>query len=77
MTAKEKAQDMVDTYRIILIHTDTDVSNEILCTTVAKCCALAAVDEILDDDYCCTSSSNDMIDRNRYWKQVKEEIERL
>lgn len=75
MTAKDKAQDLVDTYRIILIHTDTEVSHEILCTTVAKCCALAAVDEVLNSiDWHAHEVPNDEL---TYWEQVKQEIEKL
>lgn len=75
MTAKDKAQDLVDTYRIILIHTDTEVSHEILCTTVAKCCALAAVNEVMDAmDWHEYEVPNDEF---TYWEQVKQEIEKL
>lgn len=47
MTAKEKARELVDTYRIMLMNTDTDCGEEILCTITAKYAALIAVDEIL------------------------------
>ena len=36
MTAKEKARELVDTYRIMLMNSDTDCGQEILCTVIAK-----------------------------------------
>ena len=47
MSAKDKAIELVDTYRIMLMNSDTECSEEILCTEIAKRCALIAVDEIL------------------------------
>lgn len=47
MTAKEKARELVDTYRIMLMNSDTDCGQEILCTVIAKKAALIAVKEIL------------------------------
>ena len=44
MTPKEKANELVDTFRIVLMNEDTDCGNEILCTLIAKQCALIAVD---------------------------------
>jgi hypothetical protein len=46
MTPKQKAQDLVNTYRIILMDEDTDCGNEILCTSIAIKNALVAVNEI-------------------------------
>ena len=48
MTPKEKAEELVDKYRFILIKSNTDAGEEILCTLLAKECALVAVDEILN-----------------------------
>ena len=48
MTAKDKAKELVDTYRIMLMNSDTECGEEILCTVIAKQCALIAVDEMLD-----------------------------
>jgi len=35
MTPKEKAQDLVNRYRAILMNENTDCGEEILCTTIA------------------------------------------
>jgi hypothetical protein len=48
MTAKAKAKDLVDNFRIILINEDTDCGNEILCTMIAIECAKVCVSEILN-----------------------------
>jgi len=71
MTAKEKAIELVDTYKFVLWSEDTQCGDEILCTGIAKRCALIAVDEIIYvlDRY---------IDPVRsYWEQVKQEIQLL
>jgi hypothetical protein len=48
MTPKKKAISLVDSYRIILMNEDTECGNEILCTVIAKKCALVAVNEMID-----------------------------
>jgi len=71
MTPKEKAKELVDTYRIMLMNSDTECGEEILCTVIAKYCAVIAVDEIIY-----------VLDRyidpvRKYWEEVKQEIELL
>ena len=75
MNAKEKAEELVDKYRVELMLTDTEVGEELLCTSVAKQCALIAVEEII-------LQNNVWIKQigkgtNNYWQKVKEEIEKL
>jgi hypothetical protein len=48
MKPKEKAISLVDRYRIILMNEDTECGEEILCSVIAKKCALIAVDEMID-----------------------------
>ena len=67
MKPKEKAISLVDSYRIILMNEDTECGEEILCTVIAKKCALIAVDEIIHEVY----------DDIEWWKEVKHEIEKL
>lgn len=71
MTPKEKAEELVDKYRFILIKSNTDAGEEILCTLLAKECALVAVDEILNHH-----SQEQGLYRidTYYWQQVKKEI---
>jgi hypothetical protein len=48
MSAKEKAEELVDTYKFVLWSEDTQCGEEILCTGIAKRCALICIDEMLD-----------------------------
>ncbi len=65
MTPKEKAKDLVDRYYNLF---SVELENTI-CYREAKKCALIAVDEILK-----VLHTNI---ENRYWQQVKQEIELL
>jgi hypothetical protein len=67
MTPKEKAESLVNSYRIILMNEDTECGNEILCTSIAKQSALIAVDELMMySDF-----------HLNYLDEVKQEIENL
>jgi hypothetical protein len=49
MTPKEKAEDMVNTFRMVLMNEDTDCGEEILCTTIAIKHAQICVAEVLQE----------------------------
>ena len=73
MKAKDKANELVDTYRMMLMNEDTECGEEILCTIIAKYSALIAVDEIM-------KAMDDVMLPNpfkQYWEQVKQEIEKI
>jgi siderophore synthetase component len=72
MTPKEKAQDLVNTYRIILMDEDTDCGNEILCTSIAIKNALVAVNEIWN-----ALESARAFEEYNYWQEVRQEIKNL
>jgi hypothetical protein len=72
MTPKLKAEDLINSYRMILMNEDTDCGEEILCTLIAKQCALIAVNEILAADMFMMTE-----EQEKYWEQVKTEIENL
>lgn len=71
MTAKEKAEDLVDCYKFVFWNEDSECGEEILCTVIAKKCALIAVDEILNEYWSHNTKRRD------WWKEVKQEIEKL
>jgi len=48
MTPKEKANNLVDNFRVILMNEDTDCGNEILCTSIAIKHAEICVNEALE-----------------------------
>ena len=72
--AKEQAAQMVEEYRMLLMEEDTECGNEILCTIIAKKCALKAVDSILDYIQKSMQGWCDW-DQIRDWEEVKIEIE--
>jgi hypothetical protein len=73
MTPKEKAISLVDSYRMILMNEDTECGEEILCTVIAKQCALIAVDELIKEE----RKTDDYYEIGSYWQEVKQEIEKL
>jgi hypothetical protein len=73
MTPKEKAQDLVNQYKLILMNEDTDCGYEALCTSIAIKNALVAVDEIINNDG--FTRHDDSL--TEYWKEVRQEIENL
>ena len=75
MTAKNKAEALVNSYRIILMNEDTECGNEILCTSIAKQCALIAVDELIEFAYNYTDYNEKST--KEYLEKVKKEIEQL
>lgn len=48
MTPKQKAEDMINTFRMVLMNEDTDCGEEILCTIISIKHALICVNEILE-----------------------------
>jgi hypothetical protein len=76
MTPKEKAEELVDSYKFVLWSEDTQCGEEILCTGIAKRCALIAVDLRLESDFLFTSIEYEE-DSLEYWQQVKYEIEKI
>jgi len=75
MTPKEKSKNLVNSYRIILMNEDTECGNEILCTSIAKQCALIAVDEIL---YVLNEiDSTEQWNASWFYNDVKQEIQKL
>ncbi len=73
MKAKDKAIELVDSYRIVLMNEDTECGEEILCTVIAKYCALIAVDEVIQ------AMDNVMLPNpfKQYWNKVKQKIQAL
>jgi hypothetical protein len=66
------------------MNEDTECGNEILCTSIAKQCALIAVDEILNIEHpqiiiyteIIKNSIRDYF-QDEYWDEVKKEIQKL
>ena len=76
MTAKEKAESLVNEFRVILMNEDTDCGHEILCTKIAKKCSFICVDEIISQCEWYQRRYSTPIIIN-FWQDVKSEIEKL
>jgi len=72
---KDKAENLVNEYRIMLMQTDTDAGEEILCTSIAKECAMICVDEIISIGWNLPHYDNNT--GVKYWGEVKKEIIKL
>jgi len=71
MTPKEKAEDLVDKFKIILMNEDTDCGNEILCTSIAiKHAKICVVEATRVAFY----ANNEIFD---YYLNVRQELEKL
>lgn len=78
MTPKEKAQDLVNQFRIVLMDEDTECGNEILCTSIAIKNAFITVNNILSElqtIHC--YGENDIEDSVQWYEEVKQELEKL
>lgn len=72
MTPKDKAEELITTYRFVLSFENALLGENK--DSAAKKCALITVDELLND---CDASGPFEIERINYWEQVKEEINKL
>ena len=72
MSSKEKAEDLVNRFRIVLMNEDTDCGNEILCTCISVNMALITVDELLQQ--CYDYRDVDLGKSYDYWQEVKKEL---
>jgi hypothetical protein len=77
ISPKEKANDLVNTYRMILMDADTECGNEILCTSIAIKTALVAINQmiLLVDAY--LPLDEHVIELFDYLQQVKKELRKL
>ena len=76
MTPKEKAQDLVNKFRIVLMDEDTDCGNELLCTSIAIKNALITVAQLINE-YPSFPRGTWEESRALYWLEVKQELEQL
>jgi hypothetical protein len=74
MEAKEKAAELVNRYRMILMDEDTDCGNEILCSLIAIKNSHIAVDEILEfmDKF---NIDMEYKHQAKWWRKVKFELD--
>jgi len=77
MTAKEKAEELITHFKMILMDEDTDCGCEILCTSIAKKCALVTVNNVINANPHSNPFNTDIYSTMKYWINVKKEIEKL
>lgn len=74
MTPKEKAEDLVNQFRMVLMNEDTDCGEEILCSLIAMKNAIICVKEIVAMQDKVTLNFNYNKD---YWANVIKEINNM
>ncbi len=77
MNPKDKAEQLVNSFRIVLMNENTECGNEILCTLIAKQNALIAVTEIINSNPHSNPFNTDFYSIMQYWIEVKNEINLL
>ena len=70
----ETANNLINDFRIILMQSESECGNEILCTQIAKECANTMVDNILKY-YFKYVNQNDLFDFYMFWNAVKIAID--
>lgn len=73
----QTATDLVNRFKMVLMNENTKCGNEILCTTIAKQCALICVDEALTFEIKKRRRSVETQDNINYYTQLKSEIQKL
>jgi len=73
---KEKADELFTRYYVMLLETDSEISEEVIISILSQQLALIAVDEIIQE---VVESANNEIKSTRviYWQKVKQEINKL
>ena len=79
MTPKKEAENLINEYRMILMNENTECGNEILCTLIAKKCALVTVNEILNElfEISLVTGSSYVHKHIDYYQEVKNQINKL
>ena len=76
MSHKDKANELVDAYKAMLMNEDTECGNEILCTVIAKKSALISIQQIkFFHESLFFVNEGSLFDD--YLNKVKDEIEKL
>jgi len=80
MTPKEKAEDLVNQFKNILIAEDTDCGYEVLCTSIAIKNALICAQEVMNRVPYNSKMGADWISDDLledYWVEVKKELRKM
>lgn len=86
MTPKKEAENLINEYRMILMNENTDCGNEILCTSIAKKCALVTVGKMINEYQSMSDLESVLVvnneitfvvDKLKYWNEVKNQINKI
>lgn len=81
MTPKEKATSIYNQYYILLLETDSDISEEILISILAKKCAMLSVKEVVEQwgviDVYLADGRGELNQNLKYWYEVREELNKF
>lgn len=74
MTSKEKANQLITEYKMILMDSDSECGNEILCTILATKCARLAVRHILSGNPHSNPFNTELNSTFDWWFEVYNEL---
>lgn len=74
MTAKEKANQLIAEYKMILMDSDSECGNEILCTILATKCARLSVRHILSGNPHSNPFNTELNSTFDWWFDVYNEL---
>lgn len=81
MTPKEKATSIYNQHYVLLLEADSDISQEVLISILAKKCALMSVKEVVEQweviDVYLADGGGELNQNLKYWYEVREELNKL
>lgn len=81
MTPKEKATSIYNQHYVLLLEADSDISQEVLISILAKKCALLSVKEVVEQweviDTYIADGRGELNQNLKYWYEVREELNKL
>ena len=81
MTPKEKATSIYNQHYVLLLEADSDISQEVLISILAKKCALVSVKEVVEQweviDTYISDGGGELNQNLKYWYEVREELNKF
>ena len=81
MTPKEKAASIFNQHYMLLFEADSDISEEVLISILAKKSAMLAVKEVVEQweviDTYISDGRGELNQNLKYWYEVREELNKL
>ena len=81
MTPKEKATSIYNQHYVLLLEADSDISQEVLISILAKKCALLSVKEVVEQweviDTYISDGGGELNQNLKYWYEVREELNKF